>query len=84
MIKKLADGRTILLGQRKSDADIKVGYVLKRGTWKLKYQGKFEGLKKWLKHQRELAARAYARQMVAEMCGTSYEAACEDMGDRPF
>jgi hypothetical protein len=80
MIRKLSDGRIINIAQRKSDPDTKVAFSLKNGKWIMSYTGNFDGLKKWLKHQKELAEKCEARKMIAEMCGTSCRAALEDMG----
>lgn len=68
------------LGQKKDNPDIKVAYEAKADKWVLVYQGDFKGLKKWLNHQKELADKRSFRKMIAEMSGTSYKAACEDMG----
>ena len=80
MIKKLSDGRTLLIGQQKGDKTVKLAYTLKKDTWKLSFKGDFSGLTEWIKHQHKLADKAETRQLIADMCGTSYAAACRDMG----
>jgi hypothetical protein len=80
MIKKLADGTQVALGQKKSDKTVKVGYLYNDGKWVMKYTGTFAGLKEWLKGLIKEAEDKSVKQMIADMCGTSYEAAMEDMG----
>lgn len=81
MIRELADGRIVQMVQKKSDPSIKVAYVSKKGeNLQIAFTGTMEGLRKWLDHQIKLADKAYARNLIADMCGTSYSAMRRDMG----
>jgi len=40
-----------------------------------------EGIKAEIKHLKELGAKRESRQMVADICGTSYACAMRDMGN---
>lgn len=81
MIRVLEDGRIVKMGQKKSDSSIKVAYVSKKGeSFKMVYTGDFKGLMKWFEHQKKLAGKCVGRQLISDICGTSYSAACRDMG----
>jgi hypothetical protein len=52
----------------------------KKSGWELCFAGMMAGLVKFLNHQKALAEKRETRKMIADMCGTSYAAACADMG----
>jgi hypothetical protein len=72
--------RTFRACQKKTDHEEKRVYQLFGNKWEMVYKGNIDGMGRYLKHQKELAEKADARGMIADMCGTSYAAARRDMG----
>lgn len=79
MVRKIGT-KTVLIGQKKTDNNVKVAYFLKNNNWKLVFEGTFEGLKTFIDNLKKKEDKKEFRKMIAEMNGTSYKAACEDMG----
>lgn len=79
MIQFIGD-RIFNVGQRKDFPAEKVAYQKKAEGWVLVYKGDFEGLRGFLKNQQALETKRENRQMISDICGTSYRAAMEDMG----
>lgn len=74
--------RTFKVLQKRTDPSSKI--VLKldrtRTNWEVVYEGDLSGSIVYLKRQKKYAEAADFRKTVADMCGTSYRAAMEDMG----
>jgi hypothetical protein len=69
--------------QKKTNPEIKVVLTLNESktAWaNTVYSGTMEEVKAWIRHQRKLSDKRELRSMIADMCGTSYQAAMEDMG----
>lgn len=73
--------KEFLAGKKKPTGE-PAAWEHKKTGWELCYVGTMDGLKKFLNHQKVLAEKRETRKMIADMCGTSYSAACADMGMR--
>lgn len=71
-----------LIGQRKSDKNVKTVYILNRTTnkFELAFEGNFDDMQKFINHLQDKENKKEYRKMIAEMSGTSYSATCRDMG----
>lgn len=81
MIRVLEDGRIVKIMQNRLNPHIKVAYISKGGkSFERVFEGTIVEIKKWLKHQKVLAYKCASRQLISDICGTSYSVACKDMG----
>jgi hypothetical protein len=71
--------RYYVVGKSKTTTDFVI-FEYKNGAWKNIFEGTKEDVKEELKHIRKMADKREARHLIAEMNGTSYRAAKEDMG----
>jgi hypothetical protein len=76
---KLSDGTILNIGQNKITKE-KVIYKLKNNEWILIFSGNIINLKKEIKKLKMLSDKRVTRKIIADICGTSYSAACKDMG----
>ena len=77
---KTIQGKQYLFGRLKSTGEYAI-WEYKHNKWCLfnSYQS-IDEMKKSIDHLVELGNKREARQMVADMCGTSYACAKRDMG----
>jgi hypothetical protein len=77
---RLNDGTPIFIGKRKSTGKY-IALEYRNGSWKdVGESDTFDGIRAVIRHRQTLADARARRQMIAEMCGTSYRAAMADMG----
>ena len=73
--------KTYVFGKSKSSGMYAVWEQKKTGYAKIRECATIDELKSYIRHLKDLAARRESRQMVADICGTSYRSAMRDMGN---
>ena len=71
--------KTYQISKRKESESFLI-YSVSGNSYKKIFEGPKNEMHKTVKHLKHLANKRETRAMIADMCGTSYRAACEDMG----
>jgi hypothetical protein len=79
MLRQIGD-RTYNIGKSKTTGKYKIFQLCKKTWFDIYETDNLDNLKKEVKRLKKLADKREARQMIADICGTSYSAACKDMG----
>ena len=77
---KVYGDKTYLIGRIKSTNNLVI-WEKKRNSWKIIHEcADMESIKKTLTRLKENAYKRDCRKMIADLCGTTYKAAMQDMG----